>query len=565
MIFGSRTCKPYTLLLVMLGVSGCTVEQEPLPAQITAEVPVLHRLTQDQLNETLLDLFADSDLHLVSLPQDTAVDGFHNNALTRDATPYFVESLQRELDLLLQAEVAQGGSWMQCAPDGGTDPVLCGHQTIIQTQQRAWRRTTTESEQAWILGLFDGYYDELGFEGAMRLSLLVLLQSPDFLYLVELGDPEGELDGVRPLTDFEMASRLSYFLWDTMPDEELFAAAIAGELSSEEGVRIQAERMLQDERSQQASLRFYKEWLGYEQIQDIQPDAAFFPLAGDEESVGERTATLKLSYMAEFELFVQYAAWEHGSLDALLTSRRGFVNEQTAPLYGLDFESLEGVSSQVTYKTSELEDTTVTLIATELPSEQRAGLLTRGAFLVGNSHAAHPSPVLRGVFVLDRLMCAEMGARPDDTPSLDDEPADDGVTNRQRYSAHTSDPNCRSCHAAIDGVGFTFENYDAVGAWRDNDNGFPIDSSGELVGTDVDGQVPDAVALVETLAASRQVYDCAVTQLYRYGTHRTETEKDADALTDLQRDFWESGGSLPDLLVDLATSQAFRTRRMGDN
>jgi hypothetical protein len=158
-----------------------------------------------------------------------------------------------------------------------------------------------------------------------------------------------------------------------------------------------------------------------------------------------------------------------------------------------------------------------------------------------------------------------MGPRPDDTPSLEETPAEDWATNRERYASHTADPNCASCHTAINGVGFTFESYDSLGAWRDTDKGFPVDSSGEFVGTDVDGQVSDAVDLVETMAASRQVYDCAVTQLYRYSMHRSETEMDADALQALQQDFWASGGSLPDLLLDLATSPSFRSRRMGDS
>jgi hypothetical protein len=560
--FAWNDCKSYTLLLGMLGVVGCMDEPRPLPEQITADVPALHRLTESQINDTLRDLFLDSELNPVSLPLETAVDGFSNNALTRDATPYLVESLQRDLNTVLQAEVADGGAWMLCAPSGGADPVLCGHENLVQTQQRAWRRTTTADEQAWIIELFDGYYSELGFEGAMRLSLLVLLQSPDFLYLIEQGDPEQEVDGVRPLTDFEVASRLSYFLWDTMPDHELFAAASAGELQSAEQVRAQAQRMLQDDRSQAASLRFYKQWLGYQDIQDIQPGSDFFREDLDDEAMGAEIATLKLSYMAEFELFVQHAAWERGSLDALLTSRQGFVSEQTAPLYGLDFHGLDASGHQITFQTSELEATTVVLKAAELPAEQRAGILTQGGFLAANSHATQPSPVLRGAFVLERLMCAEMEGRPDNAPSLDQAALDAWTTNRERYSEHTADPACASCHTAINGAGFPFENYDAVGAWRDTDNGAAIDSSGELVGTDVDGAVPDAVALVETLAASRQVYDCAVTQIYRYGVHRSETELDDDAILELQQSFWATGGSLPDLLVDLTSSQAFRTRRM---
>jgi hypothetical protein len=519
----------------------------------------LHRLTETQLNHALSDLFMEPGLARVQLPPDVPVDGFDNNALTRDATPYLVETLNRQLAELASAEVADGGPWMACEAGGGSDPRACGRATLEILQQRAWRRPATAAEKAWLRELHDGWFEAGGFEVALQLGLQVVLQSPDFLYLVERG--EAAEAGPRRLDDFEVASRLSFFLWDTMPDAALFAAAAAGELSTPEQVKAQARRMIRDKRARTAMRDYHRQWLGYATIQDMDPDGAtYFPEEdGDDDAVGGRVSDLKTSYMAEFDLFVQHAVFERGTLDALLTSRQGYVSEATAELYGVDYDE-DGRSWEFRYDLGQVDETMdVEMFPAQLPAEQRAGILTQGAFLAGHSHAVQPSPVLRGVFLRERLLCVPPLVPPDDVPPLEEEDEVEATTNRARYAAHTDNPACASCHISIDGAGFPFENYDSIGAWRDTDNGYPVDASGELAGTDVDGPVTDAVALAETLAASRTVYDCAVRQLYRYGMHRSDGAEDRAALAALQQNFWANGGVIPDLLVDFVSSEAFLT------
>jgi hypothetical protein len=206
------------------------------------------------------------------------------------------------------------------------------------------------------------------------------------------------------------------------------------------------------------------------------------------------------------------------------------------------------------------DETTVLLSEAALPAE-RAGVLTRGAFLAGTSHPMHASPVLRGVYVRERLLCLPPLSPPDAVPAIG-ATTQDWTTNRERYAQHTADVTCAGCHVAIDGTGFVFENYDGVGAWRDLDNGQPVDASGELIGTDRDGPLADAIDLTETLAGSRQVHDCATTQLFRYAMHRTESEVDADTLEALREEFWQDDGTLTGLVLDLVTSDAFLTRRL---
>lgn len=238
------------------------------------------------------------------------------------------------------------------------------------------------------------------------------------------------------------------------------------------------------------------------------------------------------------------------------------MSEATAEIYGV--EPSDADPTTFLYDLGQVgEYVEVDVVPVELPADRRAGILTQGAFLAGHSHAQQPSPVLRGVFLRERLLCVPPTLPPDDVPPLEASDSSDWVTNRDRYAAHTDNPACASCHVAIDGAGFPFENYDSLGAWRDTDNGAPVDSSGELSGTDSDGPVADAVALVETLAASRDVYDCAVMQVYRYGMHRSETGADRAALSALQQNFWANGGVIPDLLVDFVTSDAFLTLPQG--
>lgn len=553
-------------LLPAAALVACKDAVKPAgPIDDAAGAPALHRMTEVQLNRTLDDLFEQS-VDDLSLPPEIAVHGFSNNALTRDASPYLVEVLQRDLTELTAELARDGGTWLACDPGGGGDPAGCGHTTLARLQQRAWRRGTTPVEQAWLMDLFDGWQAEVGFEQALQLSLLVVLQSPDFLYLVEHGEAAVAADGARSLTSFEVATRLSYFLWDTMPDAELFELAARDALQDPAVVRQQAQRMLLDERSRQATNELARQWLGYDKIQEIDPDPdTFFEDEDDDDSIGGSVAELKAAYMAEFDLFVRHALFEAGTLDALLTSRVGFVSRETAPLYGVSLSALSDAPSWTmvfpTGQTGEYNEATVYRV--DLDSDRRAGIFTQGAFLAGHAHAVQPSPVLRGVFLRERMLCVDSVPPPDDVPPLDTEDNTGWTTNRERYAAHTNNPACATCHESIDGIGFTFENYDALGAWRDTDNGAPVDATGKLFGTDVDGNVTDAIELVETLAASRQVYDCAVKNVWRYGMHRSETGDDLAALHALQDRFWASGGTWPQLLVDFASSRAFLTTKAG--
>ena len=573
-------------------MAGCASESKSTsptsaPSQdsaASADIPVLHRLTGVQIQNSVEALFDNDDLPTVMLPAEIPVGAFRNQALTRDATPFLVESLQRSIDAVAEEVVDSG--WSGC-DDSSPD---CGRQALAQLLPLAWRRPVTDAEVSWIADAYTDWHDEIGHVGAMRLALGVLLQSPDFLYLTEVGDPASEHDGIRALTDHELASRLSYLLWSAPPDAELRALADDGSLSDPDVLREQAMRLVIDGRSREALLEFHRQWLGAGYATEVDPDyealgdvlltegeQEYFRYVNEEGTLqelieldeywGAIKTQLRVSYQAEFDAFVVNTLFGTGTLDALLSSRQGWVSDRTAMLYGVSIPR----GADAFYYEPELGEggsygIDVTVYAVTLPSEERAGILTQGAFLGGHSHPTQPSPVLRGVFVREHLLCIPPASPPDDIPSLGSSTADaEWTTNRERYAQHTSDPACAACHTAIDGMGFPFEGYNAIGMRRTTDNGAPVDTTGELVGTDVDGPVSDAIDLIEALAGSRDVHDCAVQQLWRYAMHRTETSADSAAIEALQDQFFEDGGVMPNLIVNLATSRAFTTLAVADS
>ena len=524
--------------------------------EIAAAPAVLHRLTEPQINNSLRALFSAPQLSGVRLPPEFEVHGFGNNASVRSPSPYLVESLQRDLRAITAELMSTPGPWLQCAADGGADPTACGHATLDELGPRIFRRPLDDTERQWIHGAFDGWLAEAGFPAAMELSLQALLQSPDFLYRVERGDPARASGSVIPLTDWEIAARLSLLLWNSVPDAELRRLASEGRLQERAVVRDQARRMVVDPRSREALLEFHRQWLDADEIDNIAIDDGTF-YAGEEEGEDSPEIPLyRVSLGYEFDRFVLGALFGPGTYEALLTSRQGWVSNHTASFYGV---ATEGPGERVTGRFGGIDEYELTLYPATFPADQRAGFLTSNTFLAVHAHPVYPSPVLRGVFVRERLLCLPTPVPPDDVPSLDEGETAEPRTNRERYEVHSTNPACRGCHQSIDGIGFSFEHYDSLGRFRTEDNGYPVDASGELVGTDVDGPVTSGVDLAERLAISRTAHDCMVTQWYRYAMHRDEQPEDEPTLQQLRDAFWDGGGVVPNLLVDLVSSPAFLT------
>lgn len=494
----------------------------------------LRRLTPTQHANTVRDLFPGVDLPPQALVQDPRVHGFENFGEMQNPSALLVEQVRQAAVTVSSGVLGASDEVIGCPADGGSDPVGCGERYLGELLPRAFRRPVDAAELEAHLAFFRTQVESDGFEIAMQLSLQAALQSPDFLYLLE---PAGESteDGLAALEPYAMASRLSYFLWDTMPDEALFAAAGAGALATRDEVESQARRMLDDPRAREGSIDFHRQWLDFDQLQFISPDPGTYP---------DFVEANRDEMRNELESFVTQVIFDgEGTLASLLTSNQTWVNDRLAAYYGVENPN-PGAWGLAT-----------------LDPARRAGLLTLTGWLSARAHAVHPSPVQRGVFVLERMLCRPPPAPPADV-NTDPPIVEPGTTdtNRERYRQHTVDPICQACHQSIDGIGFGFEHYDSIGRWRDQDNGNPVDASGALVGTDVDGDFNGAVELANQLAGSEDVARCMVTQYYRHALGRTETAADTCALDAMNEAFVESEGSIRELMVAVATSQAFRTR-----
>lgn len=496
----------------------------------------LRRLTVTQYNNTVRDLFADADIPWQTIVVDPKMHGFENFAEQQAPSSLLIGQYQAAAVAVTAAAWNDVQGRLGCDDGGGDDPGACGQEFLEDFGRRAFRRPMTNEESEDFIGFFDAQLGEHNFRVALELTMQAMLQSPAFVYFFELdGVPVEGRDDIERLGGYAMASRLSYLLWDTMPDEELFDAAESGQLDTKEGVEEHAWRMLEDPRARDAVVNFHRQWLTFDKIDRLDLDPATYP---------QWESALRDSLLEGLARTIEHTVFDgEGTLAALLGSSQAMVDDRLAGIYGVQPPG----------------DWT----AVELDPDQRAGILTNSGWLAGNSHAVNPSPVQRGVFVLERLLCAPPPAPP---ANVDTNPPEGGdgqaQTNRERYAEHSSNPTCAGCHTMIDGIGFGFEHYDSLGVWRDEDGGQPVDATGQVVsGSDVDGPFDGAVELAHQLADSQTVRDCFATQWLRYALARNVEDEDACTEASLQNEFEESGGDIRALLVAIVRSDAFRHRR----
>lgn len=520
------------LSVALLACHSAPVSQEP---GSEAEAPLgtglaptaLRRLTPSGYQNTVRDLFPRAVVPEVTLVADPLVFGFDGNGESQVPSALLIQQLADGAAAVAEAAAASE-STLGCPVDGGPDPSGCGESFLRALGPRVFRRPLTADEQGEIDGLFAEVLAEDGFEVAVRVSLELWLQSPEFLYFPEFG-VDGAATGVVPLGDYELASRLSYFLWNTVPDDALFAAAARGELTTDAGLSAQAERMLADPRSADGIDNFARFWLELDHVDAITLDPATYPTFDE---------PLRHDIEAEAAAFAR-GAIERGTLADLLTDPSAELTPAMAELYGAPSAGF-----------------------TALPAGERAGILTRAAFLSTRAHAVHPSPVKRGVFVLDRLLCAPAAPPP---PGVSTQvPESDGgppTTNRDRYDVHSDRPECAGCHSSIDGIGFGFEHYDSLGQWRDTDGGLPVDATGVFLTGDLDGLTFDgAVEASGLLAGSRTVSDCVAERWLRYALGRSLERGDEATVAALEDAFVAAGGTFSDLRLAIVHSDAFRSR-----
>ncbi len=493
----------------------------------------LRRLTRGEYNNTVRDLLGDDSAPADRFPADEVSGGFGNNAAVLGVSPLLAEKYQEAAEVLAARAVQDLGALVGCDP-ARTGEEACARQFVERFGSRAYRRPLAPAERDRLLAVYAAGRIGGSFAEGIELTVRALLQAPAFIYRLEYGRTARPGDRLVGLTGHEVASRLSYFLWGTMPDARLFEAAARDALATPAQVAALARQMLADPRARPAVVEFHRQWLGLSALDHLGKDARAYP---------EFDRALAGAMAAETAAFVEDVVFAgDGSLRTLLTSSRGFVSPALARLYGIPAPSGSG------------------LRPVELPPAERAGLLTQAGLLAVHALPDQSSPVHRGKMVREQVLCDQMPPQP---PNLMVTPpeVDPGRPTRARFAQHSADPACSGCHRLMDPLGFGLEAYDGIGRFRARDGGRPVDASGEILDTsDADGPFQGARELAERLADSRDVRDCAATQWYRFAFGRLEGPGDACSLRALQDAFAGARGDVRELLVALTTTEAFLHR-----
>jgi hypothetical protein len=437
-------------------------------------------------------------------------------------------------------------SWPSAYGDCAPDDAACAVTRYEAFAERAFRRPLKVDERAWLAESWAALPPAASL--ALRLETIgeLILQAPQFLYLYTEGTPSGE---VSVLNGHERAQRLSYFLWDSLPDAALLSAAKSGELDTSAGMRAQAERMLADDRAKPVLRSFLAEWLELDgatilpSLDDTPKNSAIFPEFND---------ALRSSLRREVEMFMDHVMFEEdGSLEALFSSTRAYVNGPLAKLYGVT-----GPATADDWAWVDLDPT------------ERAGMLTRAGFLAVHATQNVTSPIRRGVYMLTEVLCADLPSPP---ANVDNTPVEategDAVSVREATLKRTSSPTCAGCHTEINELGFAFEHYDAVGRWQDEEaaTGSVIDATATLskAGAGLDGPVNGAIELSARLAQSPEVIRCASQKWFEVALRRSPVELDACSVQKIQAKTAESR-SIRELILAMVESDAFLNVNHGD-
>ncbi len=513
---------------------------DPDPVACGSPTPgprLLRLLTRREYDATTADLLGVTTPLSAGFPVEPRVAGYDNNADANIVTVRHMESyLAAAEDLAERALVDNPAAVLSCDLNASG----CPRQLAQTLGLKAYRRPLTETEVERLLLVFaTGDTPESGVEHMVT----ALLVSPNFLYRSELGTAIGG-DRYR-LTPYEVASSLSYLFWGTMPDEELFAAAAAGALATAQQRSAQAQRLLTSPRAKDRLALFAAQWLGADPAQAGEKNPAVFPnYSRDVQEAMDR----------ELAAFVNHVIFEgSGRFDELFTADYAMVNETLAAFYDLAPVSGDDLVQQL------------------VSDDTRGGVLTLGSVLAHHAHADDASPVRRGVFVRERILCHDLPAPP---PTVDNTPPglDPTLTTRERFAVHSEAPFCQVCHQYIDGVGFGFEGYDGAGGFRAAENGIPVDDSGEILGLDdfdpTDLQAPVARLdfqglgeLSEHIAASDSAPLCLTTQYYRFAQGVEPSATDRCTIDELHQRFATSGYDLKALFIGLVAAPTFDLRR----
>jgi cytochrome c5 len=419
-----------------------------------------------------------------------------------------------------------------CHPASRTNEAACAKRILSTTARRAYRRPVTDADLQPLLAIYNAGLAEGGFDAGIEQALERILVSPQFLFRIERDPVSG---GVSRISDVELASRLSFFLWSSIPDDELLNAAVAGKLKDPAVLEQQVRRMLADVRSQTLASNFGAQWLYLRDVEAKNPSPRFFP---------DFDLSLPQDFQRETELFLESVFHEDRSVIDLLSANYTFVNERLARHYGIG--NVFGTNfRRITYS----------------DDSPRRGLLGHGSILMLTSYANRTSPVLRGKYVLSNLLGAPPPPPPPNIPALVTEAKDSGkrLSMRESMAQHRTNPVCATCHARMDPIGFALDNFDAVGKWRTLDeSGTPIDPSGVFP----DGTTFEGIAGLRQLLLRRpeQFVGTLTENLLTYALGRSLAYYDAPTVRAIVREAARSDYRFSSLIMGIVKSTPFQMR-----
>ncbi|MBI4905011.1 MAG: DUF1592 domain-containing protein [Acidobacteria bacterium] len=491
--------------------------------------PMLRRLTHSQYNNTVRDLLSDYSRPANRFPPEDFVDGFKNQTRHQSMSPLQIEAYSTAAERLTSNAFRTGDNngLIPC----NTNDARCRDQFIRGFGLKAFRRPLRDNEVERYAAAFDA-------QGA-RAVVEAMLQSAKFLYHAEAG-PDGRAK------DFAVASRLSYLLWDTMPDDALFAAAARGELQSAANREKAARRMLDDPRAMEALNEFFQQWLRFDRVLSASKERRRFP---------EFSPELAGAMVEETQRLLHHLVWNNGNFMELFSASYGFLNADLATLYGLPAPAAQFALMRFP------------------PTSKREGILGHGAFLASNAGPTETSITARGIFVREQFLCQHVPPPPPNVNTNLAEPTEaKPLTRRQRLSEHVENPLCSSCHRLMDPIGVGLEAFDAIGKWREKETVFievpegtrtrfktvelPLETEGDIAGL-ANSSFSGAKQLGRILSQSRVCQECIVRQVFRYAYGRQETSADEPSIQELFARFRDSGFRFKELLIGIIRSPEF--------
>jgi hypothetical protein len=490
----------------------------------------LRRLTKTEYERVVADVFGVEDSVGSGLAPDERIDGVFASNIS---SPVAMVQVRQYLDAAESISSKVKLDTLNVCDRAKLGDDACAKQLIDKLGRRAYRRPLDKSEQDRYATLYAADAKAEGYEPAMRLVVAAMLQSPHMLYHLELDDPSKTLpNGIARLPGYALASRLAFFVWSSAPDDALLDAAGSGALDTDDGLLKEAQRLLGDPRARNGIQSFHEQWLGLLKLDNASRDQKLFP---------EWTPELVTAIRDESARFADYVIRDQtGDLPTLLGASYSFPTGPGMKLRGVASAPAGG--------------------KVDMAADHAVGLLTQPAFLAAHAHSNQTSPIIRGRALRERLFCQPLPDPPPDVAAVAP-PLQPGLTTRERYAAHrTAGSSCTSCHSLIDDLGFALEHFDAIGRYRETEEGKAIDSTGVLTQTDVDGDMNGARALADRMSESEQVSRCYAKQWFRFAIGRGESTADNCSLKRVE-DAFAKGGSIRDLLVAITSSDSFLRER----